>query len=62
MLFRSAIVYAGLGDKDKALEWLEKGYQERNSFLGYLKIGPHWTILRDDPRYHALLKKIGLES
>jgi serine/threonine-protein kinase len=57
-----ASVYAGLGDKDKAFEWLEKGYDEQNSSLGYLKIEFGWDNLRSDPRYTAMLKKIGLEK
>jgi eukaryotic-like serine/threonine-protein kinase len=54
-------VYAGLGDKDKAFEWLSKGYDEQNSNLGYLKIDFVWNNLRSDPRYTALLTKIGLD-
>ena len=55
-------VYAGLGDKDKAFEWLEKGYDEQESNLGYLKIELGWDNLRSDPRYTAMLKKIGLDK
>lgn len=55
-----AWVYAELGDKDKAFEWLEKGYKEQNVYLGYLKIDPKWDNLRSDSRYTAMLKKIGL--
>jgi serine/threonine protein kinase/tetratricopeptide (TPR) repeat protein len=57
-----AYVYAGLGDKDKAFEWLEKGYSEQNDQLGYLKGEPIWDDFRSDPRYTALLRKIGLEK
>jgi serine/threonine-protein kinase len=56
-----AYVYAGLGDKDRAFEWLEKGYNEQNRFLGYLKIDHPWDSLRSDSRYTALLKKIRLD-
>ncbi len=57
-----AYVYAGLGDKDKAFEWLGKGYNEQNRGLGYLKIDYPWDNLRSDPRYTAMLKKIGLDK
>jgi adenylate cyclase len=57
-----AYVYAGLGDKDKAFEWLEKGYNEQNGYLGYLKVDPLWDNLRTDPRFAAMLKKMGLEK
>jgi tetratricopeptide (TPR) repeat protein len=55
-------IYAGLGNKDKAFDWLEKGYNEQNSNLGYLKVDPMWDNLHSDPRYTAMLKKIGLDK
>src|SRR6185436_9743922 len=55
-----AAVYAGLGDKDKAFEWLEKDFQIRNGKLGEIR----WTFslqsLRDDPRFKDLLRRMGL--
>jgi eukaryotic-like serine/threonine-protein kinase len=57
-----AIVYAGLNDKDKAFEWLERSYDEQNSGLGYLKVLHAWDNLHSDARYTTLLKKIGLEK
>jgi tetratricopeptide (TPR) repeat protein len=56
-----ATVYTSLGDHNKAFEWLEKGYDEKNTALGYLKIDPAWRPLHSDPRYAALLKKIRLD-
>ncbi len=55
-----AYVYSGLGEKDKAFEWLEKGYEEQNTQLSFLKIDPIWDNLRSDSRYAAMLEKIGL--
>ena len=60
MSVQVASVYAGLGDKDKAFEWLGKGYHEQNRYLADLKTTFVWEDLRSDPRYMALLKKIGL--
>ena len=55
-----ANVYAGLGDKDQAFEWLEKAYIERAPQLRALKNGLAWEPLRSDPRFADLLKRIGL--
>ncbi|MCX6143519.1 MAG: protein kinase [Ignavibacteriales bacterium] len=55
-------VYVGLGDAEKAFEWLEKGYNEHNTQLSYLKIDPLWSNLRSDSRYFVLLKKIRLDK
>jgi serine/threonine protein kinase/tetratricopeptide (TPR) repeat protein len=57
-----ASIYTALDDKDKAFEWLEKGYNEQNNNMVYLKILPMWDGLRSDPRFTVLLKKIGLEK
>jgi tetratricopeptide (TPR) repeat protein len=53
-------VYAWLGERDKALEWLERSYMRRDSDIGTIKLNPLLTGLRGDPRYKALLKKINL--
>ena len=55
-----ATVYIGLGDKNQALEWLNKAYEERSHFLVYIKCDRRFDGLRSDPRYEALLKRIGL--
>jgi len=52
-------VYAGLGDKDKAFEWLEKAYQERSDALAWFRKEPESLSLRSDPRFAALMRKIG---
>jgi TolB-like protein/Tfp pilus assembly protein PilF len=53
-------VHARLGDKDAAFDWLEKAYRDRVSFLANFKSNLLWDNLRDDPRYHALVKRIGI--
>jgi serine/threonine protein kinase/tetratricopeptide (TPR) repeat protein len=55
-----ATVYVGLRDNDRAFEWLEKAYEERVNRLAYLRVEPTWNDIRSDPRFQALLKKIGL--
>ncbi len=56
-----ATVYYGLGDTNKAFEWLERAYQQRDVALLNLKTRPLWDSLRTDPRFIALLKKMKLE-
>jgi TolB-like protein/DNA-binding winged helix-turn-helix (wHTH) protein/Tfp pilus assembly protein PilF len=60
--YEIAVIYAGLGDKDKALEWLERAYEERASFLIFLKVDPRLDSLRPDPRFQDLLRRMGLAS
>jgi TolB-like protein/Flp pilus assembly protein TadD len=55
-----AIVYEGLGDKDRAFQWLEKGYQERVFEMNYLKVDPLLEGLRADPRFGDLVRRVGL--
>lgn len=55
-----ANIYAALGENDKAIEYLEKGYEERAFQMQFLKVDPRWDKLRDDPRFQKILKKIGL--
>jgi len=56
-----ATSFAHLGEKDQAFEWLEKAYEERDSVLMYLKGSPQFDPLRDDPRFHDLLRRMKLE-
>jgi eukaryotic-like serine/threonine-protein kinase len=55
-----AIVYTGLGDKDRAFEWLDKAYDERSSELPWIKADPRMDPLRSDARYKELLLRMGL--
>ncbi len=58
--FWESIIYAALGEKDKALAELEKAYQARDWFLQRLKVDPFFDSLRDDPRFAVMVKRIGL--
>ena len=53
-------VYAGLDEKDKAFEWLEKDFQVRTGKLGVIRWMVPYEPLRDDTRYKDLLKRMGL--
>jgi len=56
----AAAVYSGLGEKDKAFEWLEKDFQTRDSRLNAIRWESRFEPLRDDPRFKDLLKRMGL--
>src|SRR3989454_2237709 len=55
-----AKIYAALGDKEQALHWLEKGYEERNPDFIELKVEPALDVLRTDARFRDLLRRVGL--
>ena len=56
-----ASAYSHTGDKDRAFEWLEKAYLERDEYLFYnLKPDGYFDGIRSDPRYANLLQRIGL--
>jgi len=56
-----AVVYAGLGDKDRAFEWLRKAVDERAATL-FLYVGPVFDRLQSDPRYAELLRRMNLPA
>jgi TolB-like protein/Tfp pilus assembly protein PilF len=53
-----AAVYAGLGDKDKAIQLLTQAHLQHDDGLGNLRIDPNWETLRSDPRFQDLLRKM----
>jgi eukaryotic-like serine/threonine-protein kinase len=55
-----AVLYVGLGDKDKAIAELEKSFNERGYYVPLLRVDPLMDPLRDDPRFADLIKRIGL--
>jgi DNA-binding winged helix-turn-helix (wHTH) protein/TolB-like protein/Flp pilus assembly protein TadD len=52
-----ASAYMSLGDKDRALEWLEKLYTERGAWIRNLKVAEEWDPLRGDPRFQDLQRR-----
>ncbi len=54
-----AEVYAYFGDKSSALDWLERDYEDRHSGVFYIGTDPWLKPLANEPRFRALLKKIG---
>jgi TolB-like protein/Tfp pilus assembly protein PilF len=55
-----AFTYASLGNKDRAFAWLYKAVEQRSWLVIYLKRDNVWDPLRTDPRFAALLKRVGL--
>ncbi len=58
--YQIAMVYAFLGDKDSAFQWLEKAYEERNGTLAYLKTDCAMDNLKGDPRLADLMNRLEL--
>ncbi len=57
--YNIALIYNGLDERDKTLDWLGKGYQQRDPRMVFLKVEPKWNNLRDDPRFKDLLRRVG---
>ncbi|MCJ7679945.1 MAG: protein kinase, partial [Candidatus Aminicenantes bacterium] len=55
-----AFIYAGLDEIDKAFEWVDKGFEEREIVMPFLKVMPDFACFRSDPRFEKLLKKLNL--
>ena len=55
-----AFVYAALGEKERAFEWLERAYEERSSWMTTLSTDPRYDPLRSDLRFADLLRRVGL--
>ena len=63
-LVNIALVYAGLGQNDEAMAWLDEAYRGRSAWLLQLslKVDPRWDPLRSDARFQDLLRRIGFPS
>jgi len=59
--FNIALVHVGLGDKARALELLEKAYEDHAMRLLYVKVYPQFDPLRGEPRFQDLLRRMRLE-
>ncbi len=55
-----ALIYIGLGEKDRAFESLETAYAERSDLWVFVKVDPELDPLRSDPRYQDLVRRIGV--
>lgn len=55
-----ALVFDGLGDREKAFAWLERAFQEHDPRLIFLKADPKWSNLRSDARFQQMIRRVGL--
>jgi tetratricopeptide (TPR) repeat protein len=55
-----ALVYAGLGDRRSALDWLDRAVADRSNWLVWLKLDPRFAGLHGTPRFEALVHRVGL--
>ena len=60
--FDIAVVYAALGEKDLAFDWLERAYEDRHPWLVMLAVTPKVDKLSPDPRFQALVRKLNLRN
>jgi TolB-like protein/Flp pilus assembly protein TadD len=60
--YHTALVYIGLDEKEEAFAWLEKAQHDRYWMMAFLKVDPRLDPLRSDPRFQALLRRVGLEQ
>ncbi len=58
--YAPAVAHLGLGDRDRAMMWLERAFAERSDFLIYLGVDAVFDPLREDPRFRSLVARIGL--
>jgi TolB-like protein/Tfp pilus assembly protein PilF len=58
--FLMALMNASAGNRDRAFEWLEIAFKERSCNMPFLKIHPILEPLRSDPRFQALVRRVGL--
>ena len=50
----------GVGDKARALDWLERGVRDHTFYLVFLGCEPTWDVLRAEPRFQALIRQVGV--
>jgi DNA-binding winged helix-turn-helix (wHTH) protein/Flp pilus assembly protein TadD len=56
-----ALVYAGLGRIDEMLVWLQRAYEARDVHLVFLPVDAKWDVVREDPRFQAILANCGFQ-
>jgi tetratricopeptide (TPR) repeat protein len=58
LAFDVAIGYAGLGDKNEAMNWLERSYAQKETAIFWIRVIPLLDTLHGDPRFEALAQKV----
>jgi len=57
-----ALAYLGLNDKERAIEWLQRAYEERSLRPDFMRVDPAYDNVRSDPRFQELMRRAGLPS
>ena len=57
-----ADIHLRLGERDAALDWLEKAYEQRSPYLVNLQVEPRLDPLRGEPRFQSLVQRMGLDK
>jgi hypothetical protein len=60
--FYVALIHVGLGERDRAFEWLERAYEDRYPWLGWLNAEPRFDPLRNDARFTDLARRVGIPA
>jgi len=60
--YEIAFIFAALGDTDKAFQWFDEAYKNRDPGLKFLKVDPAVDVLRSDPRLMELERRVGLRQ
>jgi hypothetical protein len=56
-----AAVHSALGERDTALDLLERSFAERDALMVFLKVDPKWDSMRSEPRFTELMRKMKFE-
>lgn len=59
--YNIALIYNALDERDNALDWLQKAYEQRDPKMTLLKVEPKWNNLRNEPRFVDLMKRMRFE-
>lgn len=60
--YNIAMIYNGLDERDEAIMWLERGLEVHDPRMIFLSVEPKWHNLKGDPRFEAIVRKVGLPS
>jgi tetratricopeptide (TPR) repeat protein len=55
-----ALMYIGLNEREQALIWLDRAYQQHSSMMAWLKVDPRFDSIRSEPRFQELMRRVGL--
>lgn len=60
--FALAQAWLALGDQQQAFQWLDRGLDQRDPRMTFLKVDPRWALLRGEPRFETLLRQLQLAA